>query len=133
MPNPDIKKSITNAQEKILKQVYSATDTIVAEMDRRFTAAISADVWDWPRGESPRDIVDSGTLRASQQYTRQADGSYRFVWGVPYAAQVHEGGTFLDGSEMPARPWTRYALKKMREEKVVERLMDKELKELRGD
>lgn len=122
-PSQDVEKN----RDKLLTAIYSATDAVVAEMDRRFTDAISADVWKWPRGESPRDIVDTGALRASQTYEKQADGQYQFRWSVPYAAQVHEGGTFFDGSPMPARPWTRKVLREMRDQKTIEAVMKKRL------
>lgn len=128
----DPSQAVDKARDKLLTQVYKATDAVVAEMDRRFTAAISADNWDWPRGQSPRDIVDTGALRASQQYTKHSDGTYRFSWNVPYAAQVHEGGTFFDGSEMPGRPWTRRAINQMREDKTVQRIMNTQLKKSSG-
>jgi hypothetical protein len=72
--------------------------------------------------------VDTGALRASQSYSRLKDGTYQFRWSVPYATSVHEGGTFFDGSEMPARPWTRMALKQMREDGTIERLMQTEIR-----
>ena len=116
------------ANGQILRtQVLRASDAIVAEMDRRFTAAISADIWKWPRQPSPRDIVDTGALRASQQYSKLQDGSYQFSWGVPYAAYVHEGVTFTDGTDLPARPWTTYALRQMQQDRTVEKLIEAEL------
>lgn len=128
MKGEDPSKAVERNQKKLLERVFSASDLVVAEMDRRFTAAISAKDWKWPNAPSPRDIVDTGALRASQNYTRQTDGVYRFTWSVPYATSVHEGGTFFDGTEMPARPWTRRALKGMREDKVIEKIMKLELK-----
>lgn len=82
---------------------------------RQFTKALSSNIWAWPRGENPRDVVDTGRLRASQTEEfkgRQPDGTYRFEfsWPVDYAAPVHQGAVFRDGSSMPARPWTKVAL-----------------------
>lgn len=75
------------------------------QLDVAFTSEISDPKWNWPRDPSPRDIVDTGALRASQQRTDLPDG-VRWSWGVNYAAEVHEGATFKNGLQNPARPWT---------------------------
>lgn len=75
------------------------------QLDVEFTNEISDPKWEWPRQPSPRDIVDTGLLRASQQRTDTPDG-VRWSWGVEYAAQVHEGETLRNGETRPARPWT---------------------------
>lgn len=37
--------------------------------------------------------------------------SCTFTWDVEYSAAVHEGAVFTDGRSMPARPWTRTAMR----------------------
>jgi len=34
-------------------------------------------------------------------------------WEAEYAAHVHEGGTRLDGTRFPARPWTELAVNEL--------------------
>lgn len=75
------------------------------QLDVQFTSEISDPKWSWPHAPSPRDIVDTGALRASQQRTDLPDG-VRWSWGVNYAAEVHEGATYKNGGQKPARPWT---------------------------
>jgi hypothetical protein len=75
-------------------------------LDVQFTSEISDPKWNWPRQPSPRDIVDTGRLRASQTRTDTAEG-IRWSWGTNYSAQVHEGGKWRNGMELPARPWTQ--------------------------
>ena len=82
-----------------------ALKRVANQLDVEFTNEISDTKWDWPRQPSPRDIVDTGRLRASQQRTDSPDG-VQWSWGVDYAAQVHEGATFKNGLQTPARPWT---------------------------
>jgi hypothetical protein len=71
--------------------------------------AIEDPIWNWPRGESPRDIVDTGDLRDSQKIDFVSDGEAVISWDVDYALKVHEGETTRSGAEFPARRWTQYA------------------------
>lgn len=95
-----------------------AWDDFSAYLGRRFTAEITAEKWDWPRDPSPRDIVDTGNLRASLRITRGVDGGLEtyFDWTAPYAATVHDGAVFKatdtegNARTMTARPWTRPVL-----------------------
>jgi phage gpG-like protein len=70
---------------------------------------ISDPIWDWPRGESPRDIVDTGELRDSMVVNFTDDNNTALIeWTADHAAKVHEGdysGKFV----MPGRPWTHTA------------------------
>jgi hypothetical protein len=92
-------------------------------------------VWNWPRTTyrrgslrkdgtrtkgfkvtSPRNIVDLGTLRASNGF--EVSGNLcTFRWAVGYATAVHYGANihpFGDKSKplvnLPARPWTSAVL-----------------------
>lgn len=78
-------------------------------LGREFTKSISSNIWEWPYGESPRDIVDQGQLRGSQLLVFLNDFEAEFSWNTDYAFYVHEGYTLGDGSVVPARDWTRHA------------------------
>ena len=73
-------------------------------------------VWSWPRGESPRNIVDSGLLRASGSVTINSTlAHYRFV--LNYATAVHNGAwiyPFGDRTKervfLPPRPFVTAVL-----------------------
>jgi hypothetical protein len=108
--------------EKLLREVMTeAWGRFSAYVDSELTRHITEPKWDWPRGESPRDIVDRGDLRASQQMEIQeiAPGSplsvliTKFRYMAPQAAAVHDGAVFkaVDSEGNPrtmmARPWTR--------------------------
>lgn len=71
-------------------------------------AAIEDERYQWPRGQTPRDIVDTHALADSQQVS-VIGSTASLSWGnseVDYAIDVHEGS----GSN-PARRWTREAIK----------------------
>lgn len=70
--------------------------------------------WYWPRGESPRDIVDTGRLRDSLQYIEQKQQySVTLNYPVDYAALNHEGGLSKEGISFVPRPWLTTAVNKM--------------------
>lgn len=104
-------KFIGNAQ----KAAEDAADAMFDELYGRYQAALGAKAWDWPNitirsnGKpvgSPRDIVDTGTLRASG--TRQMIGPDRceFTWRTNYATAIHEGARLRNGGIIQPRPWT---------------------------
>lgn len=78
-------------------------------LEQRLTEEISDAKWNWPTQPSPRDIVDSGRLRASMQ-RESRPGREAFSWPVSYAVQAHEGAILVNGRRLPARPWTRQPL-----------------------
>jgi hypothetical protein len=92
-----------------IQSAYSiAWSETVDQIDQAMTDAIEDPRYYWPRGESPRDIVDTHALADSQHVDRVGDTA-QLSWGdsqVDYAIIVHEG----DGS-YPARRWTREAIK----------------------
>jgi len=91
-----------------------------------FKAEINAVQYPWPRetrrrnGQivgSPRDIVDTGALRASQQrFTIGSTGTgLGYRWGgpqAPYAPLVLSGYVTGRGSIVPGRNWIKPALDK---------------------
>jgi hypothetical protein len=88
------------------------TDTVDA-IAQANTQAIESVRYDWPRSTtrsdgtvvtSPRDIVDTGHLRDSQQLTRSGD-DFKIEWAAE-AFEVHEG---IDNK--PPRRWTQQAIK----------------------
>jgi hypothetical protein len=76
--------------------------------------AIEAEIWKWDgttlrkNGDfvgSPRDIVDTGELRDSQQEPVYEGDKALIEWTADHAIGVHEGISST-GEPMPARPWT---------------------------
>lgn len=61
---------------------------------------------------SPRDIVDSGKLRDSQQPPKFSQGgtTASIEWTAEYALYVHEGVTYQNGTSTPPKRWTESAL-----------------------
>jgi hypothetical protein len=107
--------------EQVLREVVSeAWGRFSAHVDSELTRHITEPKWNWPRGESPRDIVDTGDLRASQTMTidpRPGVMVTKYRWSAPYAPAVHDGAVFkatdAEGNPrtMTARPWTRELMK----------------------
>lgn len=101
----------TTEFDKFSKAIQSQmTQELAERLDKRFREEISAPKWDYPTPPQLRDIVDSGRLRDSQDYTVSPDGEITFTWSAPYAEQVHEGGVALTGQRFPGRPWTQEVL-----------------------
>jgi hypothetical protein len=107
--------------EKLLREVVTeAWGQFSAYVDSELTRHITDPKWQWPNGESPRDIVDSGDLRNSQQMaiaSRPGVMETKYRYSAPYAPAVHDGAVYkatdANGQPrtMPARPWTRELLK----------------------
>ena len=107
--------------EQVLREVVSeAWGRFSAHVDSELTRHITEPKWPWPRGENPRDIVDTGDLRASQTMAidpRPGVMVTKYRWSAPYAPAVHDGAVFkatdAEGNPrtMTARPWTREVIK----------------------
>jgi hypothetical protein len=108
--------------EQLLREVVDeAWGRFSAHVDSELTRHITEPKWPWPRGENPRDIVDTGDLRKSQEMVinpRPGVMETKFRWTVPYAPAAHDGAVFKANNDaegnprtMPARPWTREVLK----------------------
>ena len=103
--------------EQLLREVVSeAWGRFSAHVDSELTRHITEPKWPWPRGENPRDIVDTGDLRASQTMaidSRPGVMVTTYRWSAPYAPAAHDGAVFKatdaesNPKTMPARPWTR--------------------------
>lgn len=112
-----------------------AARVVFPELNSAFQDALGTKAWDWPRETirgatyrqdgtrtpgrkvgSPRNIVDLGTLRASNSF--QVNGSLcTFRWSVGYATAVHNGANIHPWGDksrplvnLPARPWTSAVL-----------------------
>lgn len=107
--------------EQILREVVTeAWGRFSAFVDSELTRHITEPKWPWPHGETPRDIVDRGDLRASQQMEidpRPGVMVTKYRYSAPYAPAVHDGAVFkatnAEGQPrtLTARPWTRELLK----------------------
>jgi hypothetical protein len=110
---PDIAVAAETAMQKAAGALF---DSIFAEMQR----LIGSKVWDWPgeterRGGggtvkevagSPRNIVDTGALRASGSKAALGKYGVTLTWAVGYATAIHEGALLRNGGVIPPRPWT---------------------------
>lgn len=108
-----------------------ATRMVAPELNAAFQDAMGSEVWQWPRETirrgsldaqgkrgpgyrvtSPRNIVDQGRLRQSNEYFISGT-LVMFKWTEPYAAAVHYGAEIHPWGDkskakvkLPARPWT---------------------------
>jgi hypothetical protein len=109
-------------------QISAAVDKAFREttilMNGEFVKAITGAVYSWPVGESPRDAVDTGRLRASQQYQLIDARRANYTWSTEYASAVHSGYLLRNGKAMPARPWTDVALRAKNPTIVMNKLVN---------
>ena len=96
-------------ESKIVGAAERAFKETAFLLGREFTKSISANIWDWPQGESPRDIVNDGQLRGSQQLVFFGAFEAEYSWNTDYAFYVCKGYTLADGSVYPARDWPAHA------------------------
>lgn len=96
--------------EALAQPFHETNELFFRAADREITDA----QWQWPNPPHMRDVVDTGQLRRSYFPLPRPPWKYEHTWTVEYALPVHEGAVFRDGSSMPARPWTRVALRKFR-------------------
>ena len=119
-------------QGRFTADLYLAFSGYIQVLEAQFAKEISKPQFTWPqstsRGQhrskasrkkdprqvgSPRDIVDTGSLRESilvyQGSSKQSRGSATFVWNVPYSAAVLKG--YKKKQQWPARDWIAKALK----------------------
>ena len=131
-PAQDLAKT-KQAQRTVLK-------TVEQPLNDQFQAEITAVQWDWPNPtgrkngtivDSPRDIVDLGNLRDSQQIIERTDSSITWQWtgtsNRNYAQYVHDGAVFKDGTSKVARPWTKTAERQLKLDKFIEDILRREL------
>lgn len=97
------------AIDRKTKTAFSSSVLLAA---RRFIEAMSKDVYAWPLAPSPRDIVDTGQLRASQSFEFKGKLTAVFTWNTEYANAVYYGVVLKNGRILPGRPWVQEAFKK---------------------
>jgi hypothetical protein len=103
-----------NLEKAAAEASAKAARAVFATANGRFQDALGLKVWEWD-GEtvrsngrkvgSPRTIIDSGLLRASNSFSVR-DGIGFFRWSVNYAGAIHEGAILRNGGVIAARPWT---------------------------
>ena len=107
-------------ERKFRRAVDKSLEKVADEFNGEFQNAITRPIWNWPRPtkikngqevESPRDIVDLGTLKGSQKREKLNSETIQWTWEVDYSAIVHEGGALKSGESYPKRPWTETAEK----------------------
>ena len=122
---------------KSQRAAEAAARIVFPELNSAFQDAIGSPVWQWPRETvrgstyrsdgtrtpgkvvgSPRNIVDLGTLRASNYFNISGTmGTFR--WAVGHATAVHYGANIYPWGDktrtvnLPARPWTDAVLGKI--------------------
>lgn len=105
------------------KAVNAALIQTARKLNEEFKRQISDVKWDWPREtlrkngdkvSSPRDIVDTASLRSSQRRKNISATAVEWTWHVDYSAVVHEGPKLKNGKTLPARPWTKDAEKEVK-------------------
>jgi hypothetical protein len=102
-----------------------ATEIVMGELYGAFQQSFTAQAWAWPRetkrtvgtAGSPRNIIDTGSLRQSGSYKMTGPYQATFTWSANYATAVHEGALIFPWGnrnarrvQLPARPWTRAVL-----------------------
>lgn len=102
-----------------------ASKIVFSELNGRFQDAIGTKAWEWPRPTvrsdgkevtSPRNIVDTGSLRQSNTFGIERYEAV-FRWTANYASFVHEGAMIFPYGDKrrkrvwtPPRPWTSAVL-----------------------
>jgi hypothetical protein len=103
----------------LVNDVRSAWAATSETMGREFLAVITEPIHLWPRGENPRDIVNTGALRDSQVmvFVTPYVTEYQYP-GIDYADDVMYGT-----AKMPGRNWGAIALARKPLLKVFEEAM----------
>lgn len=107
------------ALKQVKSKLYDGLVDTAFILGREATMELTDVQWYWPRGENPRDIVDTGRLRASLQYIEYKE-QYKVTLSYPvdYAALNHEGGLSKEGISFVPRPWLKKAADEMNFEEV---------------
>lgn len=122
-------------QSKLNSIINRAFDVVVEAQGEAFQNAIASDQWEWPREtlrqnkdlvSSPRDIYDTGELYDSLVISRTGNAA-EYTWEADYAAIVHDGATTKNGTELPARPWTKVGLEECDAAGIMQQELNKRL------
>ena len=107
---------------KILeRKAAKALDEYAAKIGDEFQEQIEDRSWYWPnatkrqngkRAGNPRDIVDTGELRDSQEGPNVGKGglSQSFKWTAEHAALVKDGYITKTGRQIRGRDWIKTAM-----------------------
>ncbi|MEH1808428.1 hypothetical protein [Nostoc sp.] len=118
---------------KLNSAINKAFDVVVEVQREAFQNAIASDIWEWPRetlrqnGDlvgSPRSILDSEELYNSLVIARTANAA-EYTWESDHAAIAHDGATTKNGTELPARPWTKVGLEECDAVGVMQQQLNK--------
>ena len=102
----------------------------------KFQESIEEQKFTWPNvtirqngqvATSPRNIVDTGAFKASQERVVLGATSCLYKWDVPYSSLILTGYRTSKGTQMPARDWITPVLKT---EFPMDRFFEKEFKRL---
>jgi hypothetical protein len=126
----------TKAIAKLNGAIDKAFKATVNQYAESCQDAIEAPIWDWDgytlrkNGDlvgSPRDIVDEGELRDSQQEPQYSGDTALIEWTAEHATNVWTG---LDdqGNPRPARPWTEEAAQNTDFESIMAEVLRRELR-----
>ena len=127
MPNINIDSN------KLNSAINKAFDVSVDALGLSFQNAIASDRWEWPREtlrqngdlvSSPRDIYDTGELYDSLVISRTGNAA-EYTWESDHAAIAHDGATTKNGTELPARPWTKVGLEECDAAGVMQQQLNK--------
>lgn len=119
----------------LVKGFQGAVQNYAAQARKEITSS----KWEHPRDTvrsngqvvgSPRDIVDSGKLRGSQQPPKFSQGGMAasIEWTAEYALYVHEGVTYQNGTSTPPKRWTESALTMVDENGSIQDAFDEALR-----
>ena len=104
-------------QQEIAKGLERALAVTAAERSAQFRRAIEASVYPWPqptnrrngqRVSTPRNIVDEGSFRDSQQLLL-AGLRAQWLWDAEHSIYVYFGFTSRSGNVFPGRDFIGYA------------------------
>jgi hypothetical protein len=127
--NPQGIKKLNGAIDKAFKA------TVEAYGDE-CKAAIESPIWEWDGithrrngsiASSPRDIVDLGELRDSQEISFPDSSTGKVEYTAAHSAAVHEGHVTSNGSIVPGRPWTEEAARNTDFEGIMGEVLKREL------
>lgn len=119
---------ITIDLKQIEEKAIAAFKETTLLMGNAFTQEISENKWGWPVEPSPRDVVDTGRLRSSQQLTFLSATQAQWSWNTDYALPVCLGYTKRNGKSYPGRNWVADGLKRFDTQKVFDVLLMAKLK-----
>lgn len=123
------------ALKKLDSAISKAFEETVEAYGDECRTAIESPIWKWDgytlrkNGDfvgSPRDIVDTGELRDSQQEPEFEGDTATIEWTAEHAGNVHEG-IDSNGNPMPARPWTEEAARNTDFEGIMGEALKREL------